>query len=74
MEEPKRRLDFDVLVACDNKEDYNVVSRLVTSMDGLRPLYAGPLSMSREIEGLTLVLLNTAKLNGLRRLSVKFVN
>jgi 8-hydroxy-5-deazaflavin:NADPH oxidoreductase len=74
MEEPERKLDFDVLVACDSKEDYNVVSQLIKSIDGLRPLYTGPLSMSREIEGLTPLLLNTAKLNGLRRLSVKFVN
>lgn len=70
---PGSKLDFDVLVAADRREDYDQASALIGSIDGLRPLYAGPLRMSREIEALTPLLLNAAKLNGLRRLSVKFV-
>lgn len=74
MEELNHKLGFDVLVACDRKEDYERAALLIRSIEGLRPLYAGPLSMSREIEGITPLLLNAAKLNGLRRLSVKLVN
>jgi NADPH-dependent F420 reductase len=73
MEEPERKLDFDVLVACDRREDYDQAAKLIGSIEGLRPLYAGPLAMAREIEGLTPLLLNVAKLNGLKRLSIKFV-
>ena len=71
---PDAKLDFDVLVACDRKEDYDQSSALINGIDGLRALYAGPLYMSREIEALTPLLLNAARLNALRRLSVKFVN
>ena len=68
------KLDFDVLVTCDRREDYDQAAALIGSIDGLRALYAGPLYASREIEALTPLLLNTAKLNALRRLSTKFVS
>ncbi|MDG7007852.1 MAG: NADPH-dependent F420 reductase [Nitrososphaerota archaeon] len=67
-------LGFDVLVACDNKADYEGASAIVGSVKGLRPLYAGPLSVSRALEQLTPILINTARLNNLRRLSVKLVS
>jgi NADPH-dependent F420 reductase len=73
LEDSNRRLDFDVLVACDRREDYERVQVLLRSIEGLRPLYVGPLSMSREIEVITPLLLNAARLNALKRLSVKFV-
>ncbi len=71
--DPNHKLDFDVLVACDVKEDYEEASRLIGSIEGLRPLYVGPLSTSREIEALTPLILNVAKMNGLKRLSLKLV-
>ncbi len=74
MANKERELDFDVLVACDNRADYDEASAIVRTIKGLRPLYAGPLSVSRALEQLTPVLINTAKLNSLRRLSVKFVS
>ena len=74
LEAPSNRCDFDVLVACDRKDDYGQVGALIGSIDGLRALYAGPLAMSREIEALTPLLLNAAKLNGLKSLSMKLVN
>lgn len=74
LEEVHHKLDFDVLVACDRKEDYDQTAKLVASIEGLRPLYVGPLGMSREIEGLTPILLNAARLNSLRRLSIRFVS
>lgn len=74
LEVTTHRLDFDVLVACERKEDYDQASGLISSISGLRPIYVGPLAMSREIEGLTPLLLNAAKTSGLKRLSVKLVN
>jgi hypothetical protein len=74
LEALNRRCDFDVLVACDRKDDYGQVGALIDGIDGLRALYAGPLALSREIEALTPLLLNAAKLNGLKSLSVKLVN
>ncbi|MDA4124641.1 MAG: NADPH-dependent F420 reductase [Thaumarchaeota archaeon] len=69
-----RKVDFDVLVACDAKPDYEEASRLIASIEGLRPLYVGSLAMARTIEEITPLLLNAAKLNGLKRLSVKLVS
>ncbi|MDG6902739.1 MAG: NADPH-dependent F420 reductase [Nitrososphaerota archaeon] len=73
MAQKDRPLDFDALVACE-KADYEDASSIVGSIQGLRPLYVGPLSMSRALEELTPVLINTAKLNKLSRLSVKLVS
>ena len=74
MADEKEKLDFDVLTASDSKADYEGASTIVGSVEGLRPLYAGPLSVSRALEQLTPVLINTAKLNNLRRLSVRLVS
>lgn len=74
MAEKERKLDFDVLVACNERADYEVVSTIVGTVDGLRPLYVGPLSNARALEQLTPVLINTAKLNSLGRLSLKLVS
>jgi len=69
-----RKIDFDVLVACDTKPDYDEASRLIASIEGLRPLYVGSLAVARIIEEITPLLLNVARLNGLKRLSVKLVS
>lgn len=69
-----RKLDFDVLTACDSKDDYGQSAALMGSIEGLRPLYVGPLAMSREIEGITPLLLNAARLNGLKMPSIKLVS
>lgn len=69
-----RRIGFDVLVACDRKEDYDVVAELIRSVDGLRPLYVGPLAMARGVEEITPILVNAAKLNGQKRLSIRLVD
>ncbi len=70
----EKKIEFDVLVACERRADYDVVAELVRSMQGPRPIYIGPLRMARVIEEITPLLLNAAKLNGLRRLSVKLVS
>lgn len=71
--EKDRPIDFDVLVACD-KADYEGTSAIVGSVEGLRPLYVGPLSLSRTLEQITPIIINTAKQNHLSRLSLKLVS
>jgi len=66
-------LDLDVPVAADSRRTFDAAASIVSSIDGLRPLYAGPLSTARTLEGLVPLLLNLAKQNGLHNLSVKFV-
>ena len=68
-----KKIDFDVLVACNSRGDYEVTSNLIRSVEGFRPLYVGPLSMARIVESITPLLINSAKLNRLNRLSLKLV-
>ena len=70
----ERTAEFDVLVACDNQSDYDAVASLIHSVEGLRPIYVGPLSAARVVEEITPLLLNAAKLNGLKRLSIRLVS
>lgn len=74
LEETRHRLDYDVLVACDSRKDFEEAASVIRSIEGLRPLHVGPLSMSKVVEGITPLLLNAAKLNGLKRLSIKLVS
>jgi 8-hydroxy-5-deazaflavin:NADPH oxidoreductase len=46
-------LDEDVLICGDRKADKDRVIELVNRIDGLRPVNAGALEMSRIVEGLT---------------------
>ena len=68
-----KRIDFDVLVCADSQEIYSECAKIIASMDGVRPLYVGTLSDARETESLTPLILNVAKLNHLKNLSIKFV-
>ncbi len=56
-------IDADVLVCCDDPDGYLRTADIVSSIQGLRPLYAGSLETAAEIEGLTAILLNVA-ING----------
>lgn len=68
-----RRIDFDVLICANNHEIYSECAKAIASMDGIRPLYVGTLSDARGLESLTPLILNVAKLNHLKNLSIKFV-
>ncbi|HUH99785.1 MAG TPA: NADPH-dependent F420 reductase [Nitrososphaerales archaeon] len=70
MEEP---LDYDVLVTADSREVYSEAALIVSSVGKLRPLYAGPLYVSRLVEGMTPALLNVSRLNKLNDPSIKLV-
>jgi NADPH-dependent F420 reductase len=66
-------LDYDVLVTADTRDVYAEVAALVSSIEGLRPLYAGPLRNSRMLETMTPTLLNVGKLNKIKSPSIKVV-
>ncbi len=54
----EEKIDADVLVSCDKHTTFLRTAEIVSSVEGLRPLYAGSLNLSEEIEGLTALLLN----------------
>lgn len=66
-------LDYDVLVAAETRGVYSEAAEIVSSIEGLRPLYAGPLRVSRGIESLTPTLLNVGKFNKIKNPSVRVV-
>jgi len=64
----------DVLVAASSKETYDRAAEVVSSVPGFRPLYAGGLTNARLVEQLTVLEVNMAKLNGMKRLAPKFAS
>ena len=66
-------LAYDVLVTADSRAVYDEAARVVSSVGKLRPLYAGPLAVSRLVEGITPALINVERLNKLRSPSIKLV-
>jgi 8-hydroxy-5-deazaflavin:NADPH oxidoreductase len=66
-------LAYDVLVTADSRAVYDEAARVVSSVGRLRPLYAGPLTVSRLVEGMTPALLNVSKLNKLKSPSIRLV-
>lgn len=68
------KLDVDVLVAADDRKTFDETAKIVGSIGRIRPLYAGPLAIASSIERLTPLLLNLAKLNGVKAPSLKIVD
>jgi len=66
-------LAYDVLVTADSRAVYDEAARVVSSVGKLRPFYAGPLTVSRLVEGITPALLNVSKLNKLKSPSIRLV-
>jgi predicted dinucleotide-binding enzyme len=66
-------LAYDVLVTADSRAVYDEAARVVSSVGRLRPFYAGPLTVTRLVEGMTPALLNVSKLNKLRSPSIRLV-
>jgi hypothetical protein len=69
--DPKYRLEYDVLIASDDVDAAKVVSALISEIEDLNPLYAGPLSLSYHIEALMPLILNVGIRNGIRFPSIK---
>jgi len=68
------KLNVDVLIAADEKRTFDETAEIVKCLGSVRPLYAGPLSMASSLERITPLLLNLAKLNGIKTPSVRFVD
>lgn len=66
-------LAYDVLVTADTRDVYSEAAAVVSSVGKLRPLYAGPLSVTRMVEAITPAILNASRLNGLKSPSLRLV-
>jgi 8-hydroxy-5-deazaflavin:NADPH oxidoreductase len=67
----EEELAYDVLVTADSRAVYEEAAKVVMSVGRLKPYYAGPLRVTRLVEGITPALLNVAKLNKLRSPSIR---
>lgn len=62
----------DAIVCSDDAEAKKLVMELARNMGCLRPLDGGPLNQASTMESLTSLLINLAKLNGLKDLGMNF--
>ena len=66
-------LDTDTYICGDDISVVEKIKELVSEIQGLRPIYLGPLSMTYQAEVLTPMLLNGAKKNKLKNPGLKLV-
>jgi hypothetical protein len=66
-------LDADTFICGDDQAAVSKLSGLVSEIDGLRPVFLGPLSLSYQAEILTPMLLNAAKRNKMKHPGVKLI-
>jgi NADPH-dependent F420 reductase len=66
-------LELDVPVAAETREIFVETAELISKISSLRPLYAGPLSVSRMLESMTPLLLNIGRFSKIRSPSIKIV-
>lgn len=67
-------LDMHVILVGDDTDAVDIVRSVTQGIDGLEPLYAGPLVNAAEVESLTPLAINLAIYNdGLHDLGVKFL-
>jgi 8-hydroxy-5-deazaflavin:NADPH oxidoreductase len=66
-------LDADTYICGDDTSVVEKIKELVSDIQGLRPIYLGPLSMTYQAEVLTPMLLNGAKKNKLKNPGLKLV-
>lgn len=64
-------LDADTFICGDDVNVVAKLSELVSEINGLRPVYLGPLSLTYQAEVLTPMLLNAAKRNKMKHPGVK---
>ena len=66
-------LDVDTYICGDDPSVVEKIKELASEIQGLRPIYLGPLSMTYQAEVLTPMLLNGAKKNKLKNPGLKLV-
>jgi hypothetical protein len=66
-------LNADTFICTNNKESLAKISDLVSEIDGLRPIYLGPLSLSYQAEVMTPMILNASKQNKIKHPGIKLV-
>jgi 8-hydroxy-5-deazaflavin:NADPH oxidoreductase len=66
-------LELDVPVAAETKEIFGETAELISEISRLRPLHAGPMSVSRLLESMTPLLLNIGRFSKIRSPSIKIV-
>jgi NADPH-dependent F420 reductase len=69
-----RELNEDVLLCGDDQEAIELVTGLVREIKGLRPLNAGPLTVSGMVESLTPMLLNVGRRNKIKDPGIRIVS
>ena len=70
---PRGGARLRVLVTADSREVFDQAARVVSSVGRLRPLYAGPLPVSRMVEAITPALSTSRSSNKLKSPSIKMV-
>jgi NADPH-dependent F420 reductase len=66
LKDVKQSLAVDTFVCGDDPNNVSAINSLITEINGLRPIYLGPLSMSYQAEILTPMLLNASKRNKIK--------
>lgn len=66
LKDVKQSLAVDTFVCGDDQNNVSTINSLIAEINGLRPIYLGPLSMSYQAEILTPMLLNASKRNKIK--------
>ncbi|TET31243.1 MAG: NADPH-dependent F420 reductase [Candidatus Heimdallarchaeota archaeon] len=67
-------LDVDVFLTSDKQEAKDVLKEIISKIEGLRVLDAGPLAFSRTTEQMTAFVININKLNKLKHASFRIIS
>ena len=70
---PTLSLDYDIFVAGDAKESVDIVNKLITEIEGLRPIYLGPGTLAYLVEMSTPLLLNAMIRNKMKNPGIKII-
>ena len=70
---PKLTLDYDIFVCGDSTDAVGVVNGLINEINGLRPIYLGPGSLSYMAEIATPLLLNAMIQNKIKNPGIKII-
>jgi 8-hydroxy-5-deazaflavin:NADPH oxidoreductase len=73
LKDVKQSLAVDTFVCGDDQDSVVTVNKIIDEINGLRPIYLGPLSMSYQAEILTPMLLNASKRNKIKHPGLRVV-